>query len=82
MSVGGSYLLPLSFCLHLVFMFVFTLMFVRVRVFTPRRRMFMGGSYLHSLRTGLGTLAFCAYLVFNTQVAFTLLKLTRGWSLS
>jgi len=29
---------------------------------------FMGGNLIHSLHAGLGTLVFCAYLVFNTQM--------------
>jgi FtsH-binding integral membrane protein len=30
-------------------------------------QLFMGGSMLHSLHAGFGTLLFCVYLVFNTQ---------------
>ena len=31
-------------------------------------QLFMGGNLLHSLHAGLGTLMFCAYLVYNTQM--------------
>lgn len=31
-------------------------------------QVFLGGNWVHSLHAGLGTLIFCAYLVYNTQM--------------